>query len=76
MSDYNNENGLEAFRYGKQMRANLTTKDFEDIVELIDEYDSKIIGNMLLAYGFAKDEKIAEIERCGNGKHGKGGRGI
>jgi len=62
MSDYNNENGLEAFRYGKQMRANLTTKDFEDIVELIDEYDSKIIGNMLLAYGFAKDEKIAEIE--------------
>lgn len=61
MANYNNENGLEAFRQGKQKRANLTTVDFEDIVRLIDDYDSKIIGNMLLAYGFAKDEKVDVI---------------
>ncbi|SJZ90997.1 hypothetical protein [Selenihalanaerobacter shriftii] len=62
MADYNNENGLESFHHGHQKRANLTTKDFEDVVKLIDENDSKIIGNMLLAYGFGKDEKVKEIK--------------
>ncbi|HLV10519.1 MAG TPA: hypothetical protein VKY40_09940 [Halanaerobiales bacterium] len=61
MANYNNENGLDAFRQGRQRRANLTTVDYEDIVGLIDEHDSKIIGNMLLAYGFAKDEKVEDI---------------
>lgn len=65
MSDYNNENGLDAFRSrdGKQKRANLTTSDYEEMVNIIDDYDSKIIGNMLLAYGFAKDDKVDEIQK-------------
>ena len=45
------------------MRANLTTNDFEELVELIDKYDDpKIIGNMLLAYGFGKDDKVEEVK--------------
>lgn len=62
MADYNNENGLDNFHNQNPMRSNLTTKDFEDIVALIDQHDSKIIGNMLLAYGFGKDEKVEEVK--------------
>jgi len=62
MATYNNENGLEAFHEGQQKRANLTTKDLEDVVGLIDDHDSKIVGNMLLAYGFGKDEKVEEVK--------------
>ncbi len=62
MADYNNENGLDNFHNQNPMRSNLTTKDFEDIVALIDQHDSKIIGNMLLAYGFGKDEKVDEVK--------------
>ncbi|AGB40919.1 hypothetical protein Halha_0958 [Halobacteroides halobius DSM 5150] len=62
MADYNNENGLENFHNNNPMRSNLTTGDFEEIVSLIDKHDSKIIGNMLLAYGFGKDEKVKEVK--------------
>jgi len=62
MADYNNENGLDNFHNQNPMRSNLTTKDFEDVVALIDQHDSKIIGNMLLAYGFGKDEKVEEVK--------------
>ena len=62
MANYNNENGLDNFHNKKPMRSNLTTKDFEEVVELIDKYNSKIIGNMLLAYGFGKDEKVEEVK--------------
>ena len=62
MADYNNENGLENFHNNNPMRSNLTTKDFEQLVNLIDEHDSEIIGNMLLAYGFGKDEKVEEVK--------------
>ena len=62
MADYNNENGLENFHNNNPMRSNLTTNDFEKLVNLIDKHDSKIIGNMLLAYGFAKDEKVKKAK--------------
>ncbi len=62
MANYNNENGLDNFHNKNPMRSNLSTKDMEDLVTLIDGYDSKIIGNMLLAYGFGKDEKVEEIK--------------
>lgn len=62
MADYNNENGLDNFHNQNPMRSNLTTQDFEDIVALIDDQDSKIIGNMLLAYGFGKDEKVENVK--------------
>ncbi|MFW6409791.1 MAG: hypothetical protein ACOCZR_02000 [Halanaerobiales bacterium] len=66
MATYNNENGLEAYhnlnKGGHQKRANLTTQDLKEIVGLIDDHDSKIIGNMLLAYGFGKDKKVKEVK--------------
>jgi hypothetical protein len=62
MATYNNENGLENFHNRNPMRSNLTTGDFEDMVDLIDNYDSKIVGNMLLAYGFGKDETVEEAK--------------
>ena len=63
MANYNNENGLDNFHKKNPMRANLTTNDFEELVELIDKYDDpKIIGNMLLAYGFGKDDKVEEVK--------------
>ncbi len=66
MADYNNENGLDNFHNQNPMRSNLSTKDYEELVELIDKYNSKIIGNMLLAYGFGKDEKVEEVKGEGN----------
>lgn len=62
MADYNNENGLDNFHNKNPMRTNLKTKDYEELVKLIDEYDPKIIGNMLLAYGFGKDEKVEDAK--------------
>ncbi|MFW6028817.1 MAG: hypothetical protein ACOCRO_01040 [Halanaerobiales bacterium] len=62
MADYNNENGLEIYRNKHPMRGNLTTTDLEQVVNLIDHHDSKIIGNMLLAYGFGKEEKDTNVE--------------
>jgi hypothetical protein len=58
MHSYNEENALKYNRHGKSFRSNLTRKDVEDVIGLIDEYDSpQLICNLLLAYGFARDPK-------------------
>lgn len=36
-------------------RANITTKDIADVVCLIDEYGSQTVGNLLVAFGYARE---------------------
>ncbi len=42
-------------RRATRLRRLVTTEDVEDLVALIDEYDHKVVGNLLLAYGYAFD---------------------
>ncbi len=43
-------------------RKTITTEDIADIVRLIDEYDPKTICNLLVAFGYARDPKVKEVE--------------
>lgn len=45
-------------------RKAITTEDIADIVSLIDDYDSKTICNLLVAFGYARDPKIKEDEEA------------
>jgi hypothetical protein len=41
-------------------RKQLTTSDITEIVNLIDEYGAKTIGNMLVAFGYARVPREAD----------------
>ncbi len=50
-------------RRANRLRRLVTTEDVEDLVAVIDEYDHKVVGNLLLAYGYAFDSAaIRSIE--------------
>lgn len=62
---YNNENvrvfektNVRVFEKTKvRKRKNVTTSDIENIITLIDKYGSELVGKLLLAFGYAKEEK-------------------
>ncbi len=54
---YNNENVRVFERTKAQKRKNITTSDIENIITLIDEYGSELVGKLLLAFGYAKEER-------------------
>jgi hypothetical protein len=62
MQSYNQENAQIAETRGVQYRRNLTTDDVQQIVALVDEYGAKTVGNLLVAYGYAREprEELAE----------------
>lgn len=68
IQEYNQENVQMAERHGgnpPRRRAQVTTEDLAQVVALIDAYDAKTVGNMLIAFGYArdvKDDKSAETE--------------
>jgi hypothetical protein len=68
MQSYNQENVQMAERYKgnpPRRRTPLTTNDIAEVVALIDEYDSKTVGNLLIAFGYAsrpKTEDSAETQ--------------
>jgi hypothetical protein len=52
---YNRENARKKETRGERYRQDITTEDLKAITELIDEYDSATIANLLVAYGYAYD---------------------
>ena len=63
MQSYNEENArVYEQTKGQSRRKAITTEDISNIVSLIDTYDSEIICNLLVAFGYARDpkEKIDE----------------
>jgi hypothetical protein len=50
------EHHPEGSNTGK-VRATVKTKDIEEVINLIDEYGSSIIGKLLMAYGYALKKK-------------------
>lgn len=51
---YNNENARH-MEQGKGGRALVTTKDLNEVVDLIEKHSSELVGMLLLAYGYARD---------------------
>lgn len=47
-------------------RASITTKDIADVVCLIDEYGSQTVGNLLVAFGYARDLREQNSETLAN----------
>lgn len=54
MHDYNRENAQKSETRGQQFRKNITIDDINAIVELMDEFDSTTVANLLVAYGYAR----------------------
>ncbi len=56
-SSFNNEN-TRVFKNKKvQLRSNITAQDIENLIAILDEYGSNLIGKLLCAYGYALDRK-------------------
>ncbi|MBP1467334.1 hypothetical protein EYB53_016600 [Candidatus Chloroploca sp. M-50] len=60
MQQYNQENKRIFAREKRPVRADITTGDITDIVNLIDEYDAPTVANLLIAYGYARDPKTPD----------------
>jgi hypothetical protein len=60
---YSAENAQYFEKRGKNpFRKNLTTQDIEDVTRLIDQFGSKLVCNMLVAFGYATEAKEANKE--------------
>jgi hypothetical protein len=65
LHDYNRETAQVHERYKGNppvRRATVTTEDIEQVVALIDEYDSETIANLLVAFGYAREPRRNEDE--------------
>lgn len=58
---YNAENSQLREKGRHPMRKDVTTTDIEAVTTLVDQFGSKLICNMLVAYGYANDKKQASI---------------
>lgn len=68
LHDYNRETAQVHERYKGNppvRRAQVTTEDIEQVVSLIDEYGSKTVGNLLVAFGYARERQDQEPEVIG-----------
>jgi hypothetical protein len=65
LHDYNRETVQIYERYGGNppvRRAQVTTDDIEQLVELIDAHDSETVANLLVAFGYARESREPESE--------------
>jgi hypothetical protein len=63
MHAYNQENAQINERFKNKppvRRANITTDDIDQVVTLIDEYGAQTVGNLLVAYGYAREPREPE----------------
>lgn len=60
MQSYNAENARVYEKTGKQYRKNILTTDVEDIVRLVDKYGATTVGNLLIAFGYAREPREEE----------------
>jgi len=56
VQQYNSENARHA-EENKERRKNITTRDLDQVLNLIRNYGSYLVGMLLLAYGYARDVK-------------------
>lgn len=57
IASYENENlriDEELQRKNKTRRIWTTKEDLDSVIQLIEEYGSNLVGNLLIAYGYAK----------------------
>ncbi len=55
--EYNRENAQKAESKGQQRRKNVREGDLDEIVRLVDKFGSEVVGNLLVAYGYATESK-------------------
>ena len=60
MQQYVQENKRVFAREKRAVRADITTKDITELLQLIDEYDTLTIANLLIAFGYARDPKAPD----------------
>jgi uncharacterized protein (UPF0332 family) len=56
VNQYMTENLRASYR-DKHLRQFVTTDDLQQMVALVDEFDSRTVGMLLIAYGYSRDEK-------------------
>lgn len=57
---YNSENAQLRENKRNPFRKNVTTTDIEQVTALVDEFGSKVVCNMLVAYGYASEPYSGE----------------
>lgn len=65
LHDYNRETAQIYERYNGNppvRRATVTTGDIQQVVELVDEYGSQTVANLLVAFGYAREPREPEPE--------------
>ena len=65
LHDYNRETAQVYERYKGNppvRRATVTTRDVRQVVQLIDEYGSRTVANLLVAFGYAREPREPETE--------------
>lgn len=67
LHDYNRETMQILERYKENLpphwrRARVTTEDIQQVVELIDEYGSQTVANLLVSFGYAREPREPEAE--------------
>jgi len=63
MQSYNAENARVYEKTGKQYRKNILTTDVEDVVGLVDRYGATTVGNLLIAFGYAREPREEEEQK-------------
>jgi hypothetical protein len=59
---YNAENAQVMENRAGPYRRSIQTSDIDDIVALIDEYTAPLVCNLLVAYGYARSPRTAEVD--------------
>lgn len=57
LQEYNAENGQQLERRGRHFRRVIRETDIAEIVQLVDEYGSQVVCNLLIAFGYASGPK-------------------
>ncbi len=63
VQSYNAENARVYEKTGKQYRKNILTTDVEDVVRLVDQYGAATVGNLLIAFGYAREPREEEEQK-------------
>jgi len=62
MQSYNQKNSqvresVDAEKHFKSLRKDLRESDVEGVINLVDEYGSELVANLLVAYGYARETR-------------------
>lgn len=62
LHEYDRENAQKMESKGQQRRKNVRESDLDEIVRLVDKFGSEVVGNLLVAYGYASESKDDEAK--------------